>query len=144
MRRLVWPGVAWLLVAVTGPLAAQRVGSLPPPRLETLRPAPSFPMALVPFHIPAEWCRGGGRPRVSVLVYDILIQPVGVLRIRGRDGVLLDRAPLRCGNHVAYWNGGLGDPPRLVPAILHWLRVHVEREGFTTQSSTPKPVFPQY
>ena len=135
MRRLVWPGIAWLLVAVTSPLAAQRPGDPPAPRLEEPRPAPAFPMALVPFTLPAEWCRGGVRPLVTLQVFDVLVQPMHVLRMRGAGGALLDRLPLRCGTHVAVWNGTIDDPPRLPPPQVYRLRLQVERADRRPQSA---------
>jgi hypothetical protein len=135
MRRLVWPGVAWLLVAVTSPLAAQRPADPPAPRLEDPRPAPAFPMALVPFTIPVEWCRGGVRPLVTLEVYDVLVQPMHVLRMRGPNGAPIDRLPLRCGRHVAVWNGTIDDPPRLPPATVYRLRLAVERPDSRPQSA---------
>lgn len=138
MRRLVWPGVAWLLVAVSAPLAAQRAGDPPAPRLEEPRPAPALPMALVPFSIPAEWCRGGTQPRVSLRVFNIAIQPVHVLRLRGRDETLIEQLPLRCGSHVGIWNGTINDPPILPPGHVYYLQLMVEKAGFRAQLRTVK------
>ncbi len=144
MRRLVWPGVVWLLVAGTNPLAAQRVSAPPAPRLEEPRPAPALPAALVPFTIPSDYCRGGSEPRVSLRVYDVLSQPVHLLRLRGRDGQLLDRLPLRCGTYVGIWNGTIGDPPRLPLATVYYLQLHVEWDGGSPRLATLKVVVPQY
>jgi hypothetical protein len=133
MRRLVWPGVAWLLVAVSPPLAAQRAGDPPAPRLEEPRPFPAFPVALVPFIIPAEWCRGGGRPSVSLHVHNSTLERVRTLRIRGQGGQSLDGLTLRCGTHVAIWDGTIDDPPRLPFGAVYHLRLVVERPGFRSQ-----------
>lgn len=137
MRRLVWPGVAWLLVAVSAPLAAQRAGDPPAPRLEEPRPAPALPLALVPFTIPSEWCEGGGQPTVSLRVYNHLLQPVRVLRLRGANGRLLENLPMRCGTYVAFWDGTIDDPPRLPPGGVYRLRLLLERPGFRPQ---PAPI----
>ena len=85
MRRLVWPGVAWLLVAVSTPLAAQRAGDPPAPQLYEPRPFPVLPASLVPFTIPAEWCRDGGQPRVTLRAFNTVPVAVHVLRVRGRS-----------------------------------------------------------
>jgi hypothetical protein len=135
MRRLVWPGVAWLLVAVCPSLAAQRAGDPPAPRLEEPRPFPAFPVALVPFTSPSEWCRGGGQPSVSLRVYNSAIQPVRTLRIRGLTGAVLDSLPLRCGTYVAIWDGTIDDPPRLPIGAVYRLRLLVERPGFRSQAA---------
>lgn len=144
MRRLAWLGVAWLLVAVTNPLAAQRGDSSPAPRLEDPRPAPALPAALVPFTIPAEYCRGGLQPLVSLRAYDVLSQPVHVLRLREPDGRPLEQLPLRCGTHVGFWNGTIDDPPRLPLATVYYLQLQVERPGITPRYATLKLVVPQY
>ena len=140
MRRLVWPGVAWLLAAVSAPLAAQRAGDPPAPQLHDPRPFPALPAALVPFSIPAEWCRGGGRPLVSLRVYNSAIQPVRTLRLRGTNGAVLDSLPLRCGTHVAIWDGTIDDPPRLPVGAVYRLRLLVERPGFRSQPAPIKSV----
>lgn len=136
MRRLVWPGVAWLLVAVGTPLAAQRAGDPPAPRLEEPRPAPAFPMALVPFTIPAEWCRGGQRPVVTLRVFNSSTTPVRLLRLRGRNGAALDKLPVRCGTYVAFWDGTVNDPPRLALPSVFYVQLAVERPGMRTQLRT--------
>ncbi len=144
MGRLVWPGVVWLLVVGATPLAAQRTATLPAPRLEEPRPAPALPAALVPFTIPADYCRGGVEPLVSLRVYDVLSQPVHVLRLRGRDGRLLDRLPLDCGTHVGIWNGTIDDPPRLPLANVYYLQLQLEWPGGNPRLATHKVVVPQY
>lgn len=142
MRRLVWPGVAWLLVAVAPGLTAQRAGTPTAPRLEEPRPAPALPVALVPFSVPQAWCQGGGQPSVTLRVFDFLITPVRVLRLRGRNGQLLDGSPLRCGAHVAFWDGTVGDPPRLPIPAVYYVQLQVEREGRRTELATIKLVVP--
>lgn len=143
MRRLVWPGVAWLLVAVSIPLAAQRAGDPPAPRLEEPRPAPAFPVALVPFSIPTEWCQGGVEPRVTLRAYNSLSQPVHVLRLRGRSGARLLELQLRCGSHVAIWDGTIGDPPRLPPGAVYYVNLTVVRPNSRPQLATKRVVVTQ-
>lgn len=125
-------------------MAAQRAVAPPALRLEEPRPAPALPAALVPFTIPVEYCRGGSDPLVSLQVYDVLSQPVHVLRLRGRDGRQLDRLPLRCGTHVGIWNGTIGDPPQLPLATVYYLQLNVEWSGGSPRLATLKVVVPQY
>lgn len=143
MRRLVWPGVAWLLVAVSPPLAGQRAGDPPAPRLEEPRPFPAFPVALVPFSLPASWCQGGVEPRVTLRAYNSLSQPVHVLRLRGRTGERLQALPLRCGTHVAIWDGTIDDPPRLPPGAVYYLNLTVERPNGRPHLATRRVVITQ-
>jgi hypothetical protein len=138
MHRLVWPGVAWLLVLANVPLAAQRAGDPPAPILGEPRPAPAFPMALVPFSIPNEWCRGGDRPTVTLRAHNSLGVPVHSLRMRGAAGAVIDRLPLRCGAHVAFWDGTVGDPPRLPLPHVFYVQLAVQKEGIRTQLRTVK------
>lgn len=142
MRRLVMPGVAWLLVAVSAPAAAQRPASPPAVKLEEPRPAPVFPVALVPFSIPGELCRGGVLPEVSLRVNDALIRPVHTLRLRERPRRLLDRLPLRCGRHVALWDGTIDNGSRIAPPFVYYLSLTVTLPGAPPLRDTFKLVVP--
>lgn len=139
MRRLVMLG-AWLLVAVaTKPAAGQRAASPPRVRLEEPRPAPVFPVAVVPFTIPAELCQGGQVPAVTLRVHTALSQPVRTLRLRTRDRDLLDQLPLRCGVHVAIWDGTIDNGTRIAPPYVYWLELRVTLPGQSPLRDT-KPV----
>lgn len=142
MHRLVVPGVAWLLVAVSSPAAAQRPATPPAVKLEEPRPAPVFPVALVPFSIPGELCRGGVLPEVSLQVNDALIRPVHTLRLRDRSRRPLDRLPLRCGSHVAIWDGTIDDGSRIAPPFVYYLSLTVTLPGTRPLRDTFKLVVP--
>lgn len=144
MRRLVQSVAAWLLVAGTPSLAAQRVTRPLAPRIEEPRPAPIFPAAFVPFSIPDSWCDAGGTPQVTLRVFGVLSRPLHTLRLRGRGNRALDRLPLRCGTHVAVWNGTVGDPPRLAVPYTYYLRLEVAREGRRTLTHTVQMVVLPY
>ncbi|HRP07939.1 MAG TPA: hypothetical protein PLL69_05570 [Gemmatimonadales bacterium] len=96
----------------------------------------------MPFSIPQVWCQGGVRPSVTLRVFDFLITPVRVLRLRGREGQLLEGASLQCGSHVALWDGTVGDPPRLPIPAVYYLQLQVEREGRRTELATIKLLVP--
>ena len=93
MRRLVGLAVAGLLVANALPLASQRPGAPTAVKLEEPRPAPVFPVAIVPFSIPTELCRGGRQPVVTLAVHDAIAKPVETLLVAdamtGQDAVTL-------------------------------------------------------
>lgn len=145
MRRLAGLAATWLVVAGPNPLAAQRADARPIVRLETPRPAPFLPAVLVPFSIPDTWCEGGGGlPRVTVRVYDVLGGPLRTLRTRGRSGQELSALPLRCGRHVAYWDGSVGSPPRLPPATTYYIRLLVQRGDRRDATTSVQLVVPQY
>ncbi len=126
MRWPVQPRVAWLLVALTSPLAAQRPARPPVVTLEEPRPAPVFPLALVPFTIPSEMCQGGRTPVVTFRVYDNINNPVRTLRLRGNLPRLLDGRALRCGRHVAVWDGTINDGTRVAPPNVYYLYLTAE------------------
>lgn len=142
MRRLVMPGVAWLLVAVTSNAAAQRPADPPAVKIEEPRPAPVFPVALVPFSIPAELCRGGRTPVVTLRVHDALIKPVHTLRLRSRGREALDGVALRCGRHVAIWDGTIDNGSRIAVPFVYYLYLTVTLPGSTPLRDTFKLVVP--
>ncbi len=142
MRRLVVPGVASLLVAAAVPAAAQRPASPSAVKLEEPRPAPVYPVALVPFTIPAELCRGGRTPEVSLQVHDALIKPVHTLRLRSRGREPIERLALRCGRHVAVWDGTIEGGSRIAPPFVYYLYLTVTLPGSPPLRDTFKLVVP--
>jgi hypothetical protein len=144
MRRLVGSVAAWLVVAGANPVAAQRATATPTVRLEDPRPAPILPAVLVPFVIPDSWCEGNVEPRVTLRVHDVLMEPLRTLRLRGRGNRDLNRLTMRCGQHVAFWDGAVGDPPRLPTPTVYYLRLVVERDGRWPGTAAVRLVVPQY
>jgi len=118
--------VAWLVVMGAFPLQAQRGTPPPIPTLDEPRPWPIFPALLVPFSVPAEFCRDGRTPRVTLRAFSGLTQPVATLVIRNRAATPLDGRPLRCGAWVARWDGVLGSPPRIAPNAVYYLQLAVD------------------
>jgi hypothetical protein len=141
MRRLVMPGMAWLLVAQV-PAAAQQPVSRQAVQLEEPRPAPVLPLALVPFSIPAELCRNGRLPTVSLIVSNAVTKPVATLRLRSRGRELLERLPLRCGRHVAVWDGTVGDGTRLAVPFVYYINLSVTLPGEPPRRDTFRLVVP--
>lgn len=145
MRRQVVSLAAWFVVAGGSPLAAQRAPDRPIVRVEEPRPAPILPAVLVPFTIPDSWCQGpGGNPRVTLQVFNLLQEPLRSLTVRRRPAQVLDRLPMRCGSHVAFWDGTVGDPPHLPMPTVYYLRLRVQREGRRDETATVRLVVPQY
>ena len=127
MRRLFRSVVlAMLLGMVTRPAVAQRSSDRPVISLEEPRPNPVLPAALVPFAIEAEVCRKDHVPRVSVKVYNVLANPVAVLRLRGRRIEPLDNRLLRCGTYVAVWDGTIDGGTRVAPPGIYYLQLAVD------------------
>lgn len=127
MRRLLRSVVGALLLGmVAQPATAQRSSDRPLVSLEEPRPNPVLPAALVPFTIDPEVCRKDHVPQVSVKVYNVLANPVATLRLRGRQAQPLDNRPLRCGNHVAVWDGTIDDGTRVAPPGIYYIQLAVD------------------
>jgi hypothetical protein len=141
MRRLVVPGLVLLLVVVMVPSAsAQRPGQSAAVLLEEPRPSPVFPAALVPFTLGSEICRDGGQPVVSLKVYNVLAQPVVTLHLRGRQAELLDERPLRCGAHVATWDGTIAEGTQVAPPGIYYVQLNVVgQRAATRRLIVPQP-----
>ena len=132
MRRFIWPGLGLLL---TGVMALHAGAQQPTPRpavasLEEPRANPVLPAVLVPFTIAPELCRQGHTPRVDLRVYNSLTQPVAVLRLRERSSVVLDSVPLKCGEHVALWDGTVESGTRAASPGLYRFRLSVDGTSF--------------
>ena len=120
------PVLGALLIGVTaGTGAAQRAPGTGAVTLGEPRPAPVFPMTLVPFTIDADLCPRGRDVAVSLQVYNVLGQPVATLRIRDNRGQKLDRRPIRCGNWVAFWDGTVKEGARIAPIGMYYIRLTV-------------------
>lgn len=141
MRRLVLPVMGLLLAAVMVPSAsAQRPGQEPTVALEEPRPSPVFPAALVPFTLGSEICRDGNQPVVSLKVYNVLAQPVATLRLRGRQGEVLEERPLRCGAYVATWDGTIAEGTRVAPPGIYYVQLNVVgHRAATRRLIVPQP-----
>lgn len=141
MRRLVVPVVALLLaVVMVAPASAQRPGQSAAVVLEEPRPSPVFPAALVPFTLGSEICRDGGQPVVSLKVYNVLAQPVATLHLRGRRGEVLDERPIRCGAHVATWDGTIAEGTRVAPPGIYYVQLNVVgQRAATRRLIVPQP-----
>lgn len=141
MRRLVVPVVGLLLAGVMVPSAsAQRPGQSARVVLEEPRPNPVFPAALVPFTLQSEICRDGGQPVVSLTVYNVLAQLVATLHLRGRQGDVLDERSLRCGTHVATWDGTIAGGTRVAPPGIYYVQLNVVgQRAATRRLIVPQP-----
>lgn len=127
MRRHAVPvAVALLMLAATVQAVGQRATLPPAPTLDEPRPMPLFPALVVPFTIPAEYCRGGRTPGVQLRVFNSLTQPADTLTLRGRPATPLDGRPLRCGSFVARWDGTLSNPTRVAEPSAWYLQLAVD------------------
>lgn len=141
MRRLVRPVLGLLLVGVSASsAAAQRVPeSVPAAVIGEPRPNPVLPAALVPFVIPSEVCRKDHQPLVALKVYNVLAQPVAILRLRSRRAEAVDSRRMRCGTYVAIWDGTIGGGARVAPPGIYYLQLAVDDRPYTRKMIVTKP-----
>ncbi len=119
-------GVLCLIGGVM-PLAAQRGIRLPPLLIEEPRPQPTLPVALVPFTISGEVCQQGYQPIVTFKLYSVLARAEATLHLRSGRGEPIDSLRLRCGDHVAVWDGTIDGGARLARPGLYYLRITTDR-----------------
>ena len=139
MRRIVRLGVGLLLVVPLWAARAQEPVQRPQVTIEEPRPLPVLPAAFVPFTIAQEICRSGHVPTVGLKVYNVLAQPVAVLRMRGRIATVVDRVQLRCGVHVALWDGTLDGGTRAASPGIYYLQLTVDDRTSTRKVVVPQP-----
>lgn len=132
MRRLTRAGW-WLGILMVGTGLSGAAQSAPPPirvDLKENQPNPFVTSTTIPFEIAPELCDGGHRPRVSLTVYNVLVQVVAVPVLIG-DGDRLSEATLNCGSHQAYWDGMHLDGQRAATAGIYYYQLTVDGERFT-------------
>ena len=145
MLRSRFPRRLWLTLLLAGvgpPLAAQQNRPPPPPPNATLgenTPNPFFPATLIPFSIRTEECTDGQLPRVSLKVYNVLVQVVAVPVLQSGRGEVLDNIRMACGDHVALWDGrtldGRTDP---APGV-YYVQLTVDGMRYTRKMIVRKP-----
>jgi len=140
MRRLSGPGLGLLLMMVAAqPADAQRSPQRQAAVIEEPRPIPVLPAAFVPFTISSEVCRNDHVPTVGFRVYNVLAQPVAVLRLRGRNSIPLERSRLRCGIYVAVWDGTLDGGTRVASPGIYYLQLTIDDRPYTRKVIVPQP-----
>ncbi len=140
MRRLKGPGLGLLLlVASASSAGAQRPPDRPVVVIEEPRPLPVLPAAFVPFTIGQDLCRNGHVPTVGFTVYNVLAQPVAILRLRGRIATTISTIQLRCGTHVALWDGTLDGGTRAASPGIYYLQLTVDDRTNTRKVIVPQP-----
>lgn len=132
MFRFVLP-VLWvvLLSGIVRPAEAQQAD---PPKgaLRDNVPNPFFPATTIPFVINEEACRRDHKPVVSLRVYNVLVQVVGVPVLRSGNDEPLEDLPLDCGEHVAWWDGMLLDG-REVTSGVYYYQLLIDGERVSTR-----------
>lgn len=132
MTRKAWPG--WLLVLLLGvapPAAAQY--RAPPLKVELKEsyPSPNAPGTAIPFTINPEVCAGGHQPVVSLKIFNVLVQVVAIPVLRDSAGERIETVRLRCGEHIAYWDGRYLDGRREAASGVYYYQLMVDGQRFT-------------
>lgn len=133
MFRFFWPGM-WvgLLLGMTTPAQAQE-SRLPLVELKENSPNPFFPSTAMPFDIHQEVCAGGRQPVVTMHIYNVLVQVVAIPILQGSStSERLENVRLRCGSHVAFWDGRNRDG-REVPDGVYYYQLLVDGERVSTR-----------
>ncbi|MDZ4864986.1 MAG: hypothetical protein SGJ01_16310 [Gemmatimonadota bacterium] len=133
MARWSWAGWSLvLLLACTGPASAQE---RPPPLVELREnyPNPFFPSTTIPFVLNPDLCERGHQPLVSLKIYNVLAQVVGVPILLNADGERLEGLRLACGSHEAFWDGRTPTGKRRVSPGLYYAQLSVDGARYTRQ-----------
>lgn len=133
MARRSWAGWSLvLLLAFTGPASAQE---RPPPLVELREnyPNPFFPSTTIPFVLNPDLCERGHQPLVSLKIYNVLAQVVGVPILVNADDVRLEDVRLPCGTHEAFWDGRTPAGKRKASPGLYYAQLTVDGERYTRQ-----------
>ena len=133
MARWNWAGWSLVLLLVcTGPAYAQE---RPPPPVELREnyPNPFFPSTTIPFVLNPDLCERGHQPLVSLKIYNVLAQVVGVPILRNAEAERLEGVRLPCGAHEAYWDGRMPAGKREVSPGLYYAQLTVDGQRYTRQ-----------
>jgi hypothetical protein len=132
MFRFYWPGM-WvgLLLGITTPVAGQDNGS-PLVELKENSPNPFFPSTAMPFDIHQEVCASGHQPVVTMHIYNVLVQVVAIPVLQGSSGERLENVRLRCGSHVAYWDGRNREGREVADGVYYY-QLLVDGERISTR-----------
>jgi hypothetical protein len=147
--RFRWSALAVVLILVFMPRvgAAQSTGQRKDPavKLGQNYPNPFNPETWIPFTIgdvPA--CAEGNRQyKVSVRIYNILMQPVATPIIQGGAGSVAGGQPfenlmLTCGQYVAYWDGFYAGTKKEAASGVYIYIIEVDGKRFTKKMISMK------
>lgn len=134
MRFMAWATIVLGLAgSLAAPCHAQEVGSQDRPlvKLERNYPNPFNPETTIPFVLSEELWAEGGRPVVSIRIYNVLAQLVAVPVLLG-TGEPLANVELEwngTGEYAAYWDGKVRDTNREAASGVYVYQIQVN--GFT-------------
>jgi hypothetical protein len=140
MVRLGWPG--WglgLLLGISQVAAAQEQVAQPLVELKENYPNPFYPSTTIPFFIHPDLCAKGKKPRVSLKIYNLLVEVVAIPVLPSAQNRKVDNIRLPCGEHEAYWDGRFRDKKREVTPGVYYYQLVVEGQPYTRKMVCQRP-----
>ncbi len=138
MRRYAWAILGLgLWAAGMGAAARSAWGQTPQPTIELKQnyPNPFNPATTIPFSLSGDLFLNGHRPVVSLRIYNVLAQLVGVPILQG-TGEPLDNLALTCGSpqgcsYSAYWDGNVRNTGQAAASGVYIYQLVVDGRRFT-------------
>jgi len=147
MVRLRRPG--WylgLLLGISAPVVAFGAQQTPvtPPLVELREnyPNPFTTATTIPFYIHPSMCEKGKKPRVSLKIFNLLVQVVAIpllMSETSKEGRRLDNIRIPCGEHQAFWDGRYKDRKRSVTPGVYYYQLTVEGQVYTRKMVAQQP-----
>jgi hypothetical protein len=109
----------------------------PAPPLVELRenfPNPFVTATTIPFYLHPELCARGKKPRVSLKIYNLLVQVVAIpvlISEASKGDRRLDNVRIGCGEHLAFWDGRYKDRKRWVTPGVYYYQLTVNGQLYT-------------
>ena len=147
MVRLGWPG--WCLGLLLGISAwpvvveAQEGTGVAAPLVDLREnyPNPFTTATTIPFYLHPDLCAKGQKPRVSLKIFNLLVQVVAIPVLMTTDdkGRRLDNIRIPCGEHQAFWDGRFKDRKRSVTPGVYYYQLTVNGELYTRKMVAQQP-----
>jgi hypothetical protein len=141
MKHLAWACLALgLLLAAPSAMEAQQGRPTDAVRLGRNYPNPFNPETTIPFELDQSVFADGHQPVVSLRIYNVLAQLVGIPILQG-TGEPLDVVKLEwngSGRYSAYWDGKIRDSDREAPSGVYVYQLIVDGKSFTERMTIIK------
>ena len=130
MVRVVWPTLA--LALTLGAASVVRGQGPPAVRVELGEGIPDSltGSTTIPFSILPEVCSRGHVPKVSLKIFNVLVQVVAIPALQGEAPGSLGGTRLKCGSYRVHWDGRQLDG-RPATTGVYYYQLTVDGERFT-------------
>lgn len=126
MVRSVWAGWCLGFLAVGAPSSLLAQGAVPVTRIELKEnyPNPVDSSTTIPFDVFTEGCNRGQKPKVTLKIYNVLVQAVATPELmQGGSRDRVDDLRLPCGEYRAVWDGKVRGKPAVSGVYYYQLSV---------------------